>query len=165
MSGEQKSHSVKEQLAKFEQILEEYTSRQGLGVLSYNQEVEKALNLTSLELAAMSAESCGEQSFVLFQYALYIQKEHNRQTMRVNWAKNNLKIIVAKECKQYGDRYTGFNEKEGLIIANNERAYSLNNIVLHAQARADELFFLSRKVQFMGDSLIELQKTKRRSNG
>ena len=79
----------------------------------------------------------------------------------MNWAKNNIKSIVAKNSGQF-DRYMKYEEKEYAVIANDEYASKINDILSYAQAVSDKLAYMAGRIQSLGNTLIELQRSKRR---
>lgn len=153
--------TVKDQLANFESVIQSYLTKQGVHQASFNEEAEKVLNLTQFELKALTSVECGEMAFSLSQYALYIQQEINAHTTRVNWVKSNIKRVVAERSHEF-DRYVKYEEKEQIVIATDERATKLNEILCYATALADRLAFMSGKIQAVGNALLELQRSKRR---
>lgn len=155
--------SKDEQLKKFEEILNEYEKGIGLDGLRMNPDVELYLNLTSGQLAGMTALHCGEAAFILFQYSAFLQKEYNRQNVRRTWAENKIDMMVAKDGDQYGDKYTKWIEKRYKLISGNTAARVVNNIVLHATSRCNALHELSNRVNSMGRVLLEYQATKSRA--
>ena len=162
MSGENASSmTAKEQLAHFEKLIDSYVSKQGIHRIEYNEEALKILNMKSFELKALTSQECGELAFALSQYALYVQQQINDQNARVNWAKNNIKSIVAKNSGQF-DRYMKYEEKEYAVIANDEYASKINDILSYAQAASDKLAYMAGRIQSLGNTLIELQRSKRR---
>jgi len=164
MSGETESlTTAKDQLAHFEKLIDSYIVKQGIHVVEYNEEALKILSMKSFELKALTSQECGELAFSLSQYALYVQQQVNEQTTRINWAKNNIKKFVAKNLGKF-DRYMKYEEKEHAVIASDEYAAKLNDILSYAQAVSDRLSFMSGKIQSISNTLIELQRSKRRAD-
>lgn len=162
MSGENKSS--KDRLAEFEQILNEYTQGIGINGIQYNAEVNDVLSLTREQLRGMHPEDCGELAFILSQYAVFIQKEQNRQRARVDWAEREISYLIALEQSKYygGDtKYVKYDLLRATIIKGNSAAQALDNIVRHAKARHVELDKVSSNINLMSKALIELQQTKR----
>ena len=164
MDGEPDSlTTVKEQLANFESVIQSYLGKQGVHKVPFNEDAEKVLNLRQFELKAQTSEECGEMSFVLAQYALYIQQEMNAHIARVNWVTANIKQVVAERAHEF-DRYVKYEEKEQIIIATDERAGKLNEILGYARALSDRLAYMASRIQAVSNSLLELQRSKRRSD-
>lgn len=164
MSGEQESLvTAKDKLAHFEKLIDSYIVKKGIHKVEYNEEALKILSMKRFELKALTSMECGELAFSLAQYALYIQEQINEQTARINWAKNNIKTIVAKNSGQF-DRYTKYEEKEYSIITSDEHASKINDILSYAQAVSDRLSYVAGRIQSLGNVLIELQRSKRRAD-
>jgi hypothetical protein len=164
MSGEPESlMTAKDKLAHFEKLIDSYLVKQGVHKIGYNEEALKTLDMKSFELKALTSQECGELAFSLAQYALYIQQQINEQTARINWAKNNIKSMVAKKTGQF-DRYIKYEEKEYAIIISDEYAGKINDILIYAQAVYDRLAYMAGRIQSLSNTLIELQRSKRRSD-
>lgn len=141
-------------------ILDEYEKSIQLK-LKINNDIEEVLNLSRAELQSASAEECGENSYLLAQYAAYIQKEYNRHSAKYKWATQVSEIYIAKRAKEYGDKYTKFEEKCARVLENDSYAQSLINLKIKAETRMEDLSFLATRINTMGSMLEELQKTKR----
>ena len=152
---------VDKQLEDTERLLREYSTGLGLGNISYNSESDKALSLKQEDLKNMSAEECGQYTYILAQYAFFLQKEYNRENAKFKWASHNLNIVVGKQYGNYGDKYTKHEIKVAMVVNENEFAKKLNEIILNATLRITELDFVSSRVATMSSILGELQKTKR----
>tara|TARA_R110000824_G_scaffold162282_3_gene337911 strand:- start:4342 stop:4842 length:501 start_codon:yes stop_codon:yes gene_type:complete len=161
MSGELELSTAKESLAHFEKLIDSYLVKKGVHSVQYNEEALKILSMKSFELKALTSTECGELSFALSQYALYIQQQINEQTTRINWSKGKLKSMVAKNAGSF-DRYTKYEEKESSVIHNNEYASKLNDILSYAQAVSDRLSYMAGRIHSLGATLTELQRSKRR---
>tara|TARA_R100000808_G_scaffold5713_1_gene17200 strand:+ start:32004 stop:32504 length:501 start_codon:yes stop_codon:yes gene_type:complete len=161
MSGDKEFSTAKENLAHFEKLIDSYLTKQGIHNIQYNEEALKILNMKTFELKALTSIECGELSFALSQYALYVQQQLNEQTTRVNWAKSKIRSMVAKNSGSF-DRYTKYEEKEGFVVQNNEYAAKLNDILCYAQAVLDRLSYMAGRIQSLSATLTELQRSKRR---
>lgn len=161
MNGEVKSNqvSLKEQLANLDQILDEYEKSHGFTIRNENN-IEKYLNLSIDELRKMTNSEIGEAAYSLSRYSVYIQKQHNIETVRMNWAEHRIKKIISKELIQYKNVYS-YEERKQLAIANNDVAVKLDDIRNYAKARSDRIAFISSKINEMAKYLIELQKARR----
>lgn len=164
MSGEKKSNQ--DRLADFERVLNEYTDTLGFATIRYNTDVDQILELSRAQLRGMSTEDCGESAFILAQYAVFIQKEQNRQKVRIDWAERELSDIISREASNYGfggdkGRYVKYDMIRSTVVSGNGAAKALNNIIRHAKARSLELDQISMNINIMSKCLIELQQTKR----
>lgn len=164
MSGENESKklTVKEQLAAFEKSLDEYEGRISLLFPKCQPIViEQALNLTDSDIAMMDEEECGIKAHALAQYSLYLQKELNRNNIRINWAKEKLNALLGQKYDSYGDKYTKYEAKLAMLCADNAYAAELNNIVLHAQARTTAINNVTMHISLICSTLTGLQNSKR----
>ncbi len=164
MSGQSElpTDTTKERLKKFEEILQEYTDKIGIGTVAYTPvEVEQCLALNYEEIRHLSEEECAAKAFVLSRFAMYIQKEHNRQAVRVKWADKNIMSIVAKEGSKYGDKFTKHELKVAMIANDNSHAKVLSDIILYAEARMLELTELSKHITLISRTLSDMRQTKR----
>jgi hypothetical protein len=71
--------------------------------------------------------------------------------------------MVAKKTGQF-DRYIKYEEKEYAIIISDEYAGKINDILIYAQAVYDRLAYMAGRIQSLSNTLIELQRSKRRSD-
>lgn len=140
--------------------LSEYENNIGLTNIKYSDNVKQFLELNADQLRGMSAEECNIGSFELSRYASMIQKECNTANRDLYWAKHNLEIIVSKNADGF-DKYKKFEERRGLVIAENEYAQSLNKLILESELRIQTLNFLSGKINTIANYLSELAQTKR----
>ena len=163
MSG--KSKSAEDRLKDFEKVLNQYTDTLGFSTIRYNTDIDEILELTREQLRGMSTDDCGEASFLLAQYAVFIQKERNRQNVRIDWAERELSNIIVSEASNYFDsdriKYTKYDFVKSTVIAGNGAAKVLENIIKHAKGRSIELDQIASNINVMSKCLIELQQTKR----
>ncbi len=160
MSGENKL-SFEERLKKYEAILDQYTVKIGIAHIMYNSEVNDLLMLNSDQLRGMSHEQCGESSYILSNYATFVQMEYNRQKARVDWANSELNKIIADQGDRYGDKYTKFDLLKARVISGDSSAQVLGNIIKHAEGRATQLESVAFGIRDMARYLESLQVTKR----
>jgi len=158
MSGHKKLTAA-ERLARFERSVDDYINSKHLCVIGFNLEAVGVLNLTMEDLKNLSSEDCVAGSYVVFAYASYIQEEYNQNLVKLNYATDSLRQIVANEMGQF-DKYTKHEIKQQHVINNNEFATKIDNIRKHAQARVDRLSEKIRDIRRMGESLLELARRK-----
>jgi hypothetical protein len=157
----QKQLKVEEKWIEAEKILNDYSQSLGLNAIAFNNESEKALNLTANEIKQLTPEEISIQSYILAHYSTFLQKEINRQTAKLKWANHNISVIVAKVGANYGDKWVKYEERKMLVVGDNEYAKILSDIALQASIRVEELSFLSSRISAMSDILDELHKTKK----
>jgi len=159
MSGE-RDLKVEDRLEQVETILREYEKSLGLD-LSLESDDYNFLNTTPAQLRKMSPEECGEVAFVLSQKSLHIQREINKHTQRINWAKTNIDTMIAGNIDSYGSKYTPYENRRILAIKDNDYTSRLYQIIVKAQQVIDRLSYIPNKISYMSKTLIELQTTKR----
>ena len=163
MTGSNQFSTADDQFKRFIDATDSYINNSGLDLVKYNKDVETILNLTPFELRSLNSEECGEKAYAVFAYASYVQTEYNRNLEKLNWSNDALWRILASEMKQYGDRYTKWEEKYHQALRGNDFASSLHTIKLHAQARFNRLQDKIKDIRRMGDILVELQRSKRQN--
>lgn len=160
MSGDQKL-STQLLLKDFIDKLDLYVAGLGLGSITYSSEVEKALNFKADELRGLNSEECGVYAYKLQQFALFIQKEKNRSKNISNWIDNNIKILIAKEGKSYGDNFTKYDMIRSSIITFDTYGEALGKLYDEFNSKSEELDQISNKIAAISKTLSDLQYTKR----
>jgi hypothetical protein len=145
MSGEKKSY--------LEELMNNFNTGLGLGNLTYDPNTDAALSFNFDQLNNMDAETALLYSALLEQYSLFIQQKYNRVKNIKNWAKSNLSIVVAKEGRNYGDKYTKYEEKVAMVINGDSYATELNNLMLLSQSKQDELEMVSERISNVSSKL------------
>lgn len=173
MSGEQelskelldskREDNTEEKLKKFISEMNDYITGVGLGNLTYNAEIDKAMSMTEAQLRGMSGEECAMCGYKLQQFSLYIQKEQNRYKNIAKWSQHNMNLVVAKEMGNYSD-YASYQTKVDVIKSDNAYARALNRIYLNAISKSEELDFISTRISGMAQSFKDLQYAKRYQN-
>jgi hypothetical protein len=161
MSGNPASETAKDRLAKFEAILDEYLLSIGLDKIQYSNYAFDIINKPYTLLEKMTESECGEACFTLRQYVLYLQKEKNRNNVRLKWANTELLRLLAASAGKYGDTFVKFDEKTARLAYDNVAAGVLMNIVTHATARMTEVEGITTQINLIADTLRDLQSAKR----
>lgn len=162
-SGNNESHKTytEEQLKNLQNHLDKYESTLGTNKVLYNEDVEQYLNLSAIQLRAMSIDECSIGAYELSRYSFIIQKEQNRINAELAWAKHNLNIVVGKNVGNY-DKFKKVEERTMLVIDENSYAQALNKIILECRVRSESLNFLSGKITTISNRLSELAYSKRK---
>ena len=165
MSGKKELKTAKEQLEKWDKILDEYELSVGLPdfISNYsNHETTSYLHMNRSQIEKMSPEDCGMAALILNELSFHIQRAYNREVARVNWADENVKEVVANEV----GNYKGYSYQERLYqaVKNNEHARTLSRIKKYAKQRADRLGFLSSNMSKRADIFLSVQRSKRYTN-
>lgn len=150
--------SARDKLAELEERLDSYEKKVGLVIAPRES---KYLNISLEEIKAMSAEELDEAAFDLGAYSLFLQKEINKHSTRVNWATANQKKIIAHECNNV--RAPSFEERKLIIIDSNEGAAKLELIRIESQAVVDRFSFINHRIDFLAERVSRLKDTKRRN--
>ena len=130
----------------------------------YPKDIKEALNTSTEELRGLSEEACGIHGVIIHRYALYVQQEANKAQATLKAVESYIATLVAKEYDNYGDKYTKYEVKRSLVLSNHSHGEELNRIHIETQALNDSFSSLAYKMTSIGNSMIELQKTKRFSN-
>ena len=162
MSGKNQS-SLAELSKQVDDVIREY--EKSLGIKNINPEIpaEKYLTMPQDEISRLKAEGCGEASVILAQYAFYLQRSLNVETRRVNWAQSMIERSIAPIMKNYSA--SSAPERRMMAIKDNEFAMNCERLRVEAQARVDQINYLSAKVDALSYRFADLQQTKRLKNG
>lgn len=156
---------VDERLQEIENVLEDYEKGLGLHPTGTTEEASFIIGLNSEQLRKLSAEQCGEYSFILSQQSFYIQHQINKNNQRINWADSNIDAIIAGKVDNYGGKYTPFVDRKMMAICDNEYTKRLNEIKNKSQQVVSRLEYIPARINYMCKTLLELQQTKRNYNG
>jgi hypothetical protein len=166
MSGENESKTQKTETLdlkreKVARLLEKYPAKVGLGALSPNNEVERFLAMTTMEIRRLNAEECGEAAVVLNQAGTYIQLQLNTLRADIDWCNKYVDWIVAGPITHYGGKYTPFEYRRLLASKDNDVATKLHKIVSDAELQAKCIEYLPNQLRATARSFSDLQQTKR----
>lgn len=142
--------------------MDSYLSSHGLGKNTYNAVVDQYMNISPDVLSKMSADQLGEASYLLSQYALYLQREINQKKAILDWSDRNIDKLVMPILSNYGDKWTKFEEKRMSAILENPHAVELAGIRGKALNQLTSLSDLPYRVEKMSDRLAALQATRRK---
>ena len=149
-----------EKWQKIESDIQNYLNRIG----AKSKHSPKALDILTLsydEIKSLTAYDCGEFSFILHQFALFLQQEYNFHKSKIEWADNNIGYIFSNTYPS-----SGFISKESKLQHMNKLAGTNNNmkLLLNLKSKASvvctNLEAISFKVGKLADSLENLQKMK-----
>lgn len=116
--------------------------------------------MTYDQLKNIHPEECALLCFKLAQYATYLQKTFNRLKNIRRWSENNLLVVIGKYGKDYGDKWTKFEERKFAIIADNEYAKSLYDIWLKYGALEEELTEIANKVRYISQTIGDIKNVR-----
>lgn len=161
MSGD-KNSTVDDELKKLLEKVDNNYSLAGLKNYIYNPEVENILGLNLDQLRQLTSEACGEYSFVLAQFSLHNQLMMNRTSIVVDWCDNAINRLLSKEYENYGDKFVPYQIKKFKFISQNDLAKRLYEVWKEYSLRKEALNNLNHNIKMMSDTLVELQRSKRK---
>jgi hypothetical protein len=141
-----------------------YLDKLKLNTLKPDPRIEEILNLSDEDIQRSDQQICFQYAFQLNRYAAFIQTEENKWNSILYWAEHNLKIVIGKFGRDYGDKYTSYEERKNIVIVENEWAITLNKLVLETQLKAKSLYMVSNKINSMSKLLEGLAHAKKTSN-
>jgi hypothetical protein len=162
MSGKN-TLALSELSSKVDELLREYEKSLGITVVNPQIPAEKYLTMSQEEISSMSAEACGEASIILAQYSFYVQRALNIEVRRVNWSVSMIDRTIAPLMKNYNA--SSASERRMMAIKDNEFAFQCEKLRVEAQARVDQINYLSAKIDALSYRFADLQQTKRMKNG
>jgi len=171
MSGKEESKTpklpnpAKEELEKWDKILDEYENSVGLPTFinQYrNVEATEYMHMTRGQIEKLSPQDCASAALILNELSFHIQRAYNREMARVNWAEDTIKNLVAHEV--HGYKGYSYAERLEQAIKNNTYASKLKRIKVYAKQRSDRLNFLSSNVNNRADIFLAVQRSKRVNN-
>lgn len=145
------------------QVIEDYLkrikgkSKQPEGI------VDKILQLSYEELKILAHEECGEYAFILSQYSYFLQQELNYHTSKLTWCQSTLTYLTAN----YGNPQVKNNsfikkeEKVALLAHSYKNIKTLIDMEVRAKIMCDSLNMLSKHIDNMIKTLLNLQQSKR----
>lgn len=153
--------TINQKLAEFENALDENNKKYLLDKVTINEEVEDILNLKLSVIKVLPKDECYANAFILAEFALFLQKEYNRESAKFKWLEQNLNNVIAKEGSNYGDKFTKHEVRKSLIMANDEYAKVLGDNILKASTQLESLNFLATRVNTMAEILTDFARSKR----
>jgi hypothetical protein len=166
--GEENSSEMIPLEQRWEEIsimINEYLSKIGAKIKK-PENIEAILCMSYDELRRLGHEECGENSFILAQYAYFIQEEYNYHKSKVDWCEYTLTYIVAN----YGEQSSFMNkekkeERVSKLAFSNKSVKIIMKMLSTAKTVMQNLEGLSFKISSMADTMKNLQQSKRRING
>jgi len=158
------SNTIDEKLELIEKECETYLNSLGLKV-KYNPEWDQLLSMNLDSLRLLDEESTAEFCVLASLYSLYIQTEFNRHSRKLKWAEHNLDVYIGRYAKDYGDSYTKYEEKRSGVICEHTNATKLAEMVKISQVYCESLNFISKKIETISNTLLELKRSKHKYRG
>ena len=107
----------------------------------------------------LSAEALSACSYRLAQFSFYVQRESNRETARMKWAKHELDDAVVGQLDDY-DKFMKFEMKVVAVCRDNSYANALRKIMNKAEQRVDRLTYLSSGIKNLSDNMKHARAIK-----
>ncbi len=142
-----------------DEVLRTYEKSLGINEINPQIPAEKFLTMSQDDISSLTAEGCGEASIILAQYAFYLQRALNVEVRRTSWATAMIDRTIAPVMKNYNA--SSASERRMMAIKDNEFAFSCERLRTEAQARVDQINYLSAKVDALSYRFADLQQTKR----
>jgi hypothetical protein len=124
------------------------------------EEVKGYLQMDRNELRALSAEDCGEISFIICQLALEIQREVNKQNAMEKWADAQINKTIADTISNY--KIYNYEGQRQAAIKDNEYARKCLEVKTNASIRVVDLESMAYQVKNLGSILLDIRHTKTR---
>lgn len=154
---------VEQRIADIDAILDEYEQKIGLPKYDENHpgnsEIKSYLSFTRQQIENLSPQDAGSISYMLSQYALFLQRAINRENSRIKWAESVIKEIISDRLDSYSGY--GYAEKFGKAVKDNEYALKLSQIQRGAQQRADRLNFVANSINSLSNILLNIMRLKK----
>src|SRR5258708_1573069 len=93
--------SAKALIEKFDEALDKHDTSIGLVPSIFNDEVTPLLHMRREDISKLSADQCGENSYLLRQFGLHLQKSFNKEVAKVNWLDKKITEVICNEIGQY----------------------------------------------------------------
>jgi hypothetical protein len=156
------SRTSKEEIAYWDNFLDQYENSIGLPIYQQNslpeEELQDYFTMGRDSLEKLTPEDCAQIAYRLAQYAFHVQRTLNREIARHNWAEETIKDVISNEINNY--KGYGYVEKSLQAINNNAKAAALNSIKKHAKQRMDRLSYLANNIKNLSDILMMVNKSK-----
>ncbi len=161
MSGDIGSTAT-QRVEDFQEILKDYIQKMGIVFPApLVEDCERVLQLLPDDIKMLTAEDCLVNANLLFQYAMHIQKEENRNQAIYNWAYHMLNKGVAEDIKELTQTYVKYETKFHQCINGNSFLQTVDGFCRHAQARLDTLKDLVKDVRNQAMCFKDLAYMKR----
>lgn len=153
MSGETR-------LNEFVEAVETWKSSKQLPPITENENINKLVDLKSLDIKQLTAEEKASGAYELYVYAEYLEQVRTKEKIILDWAESSIWYIIADRMSQYGDKYTKWQEKYYSAIKENPLASEIFKIKNHAEARVKTLDGTADRIQRMAEILNNLSKRR-----
>lgn len=152
--------SLNEKIKKVDAFLVKYAEEKGIfeNKKLNIEEVKGYLQMDRNELRALSAEDCGEISYIVCQLALEIQREVNKQTAMEKWADAQINKAIADTITNY--KIYNYDGQKQAAIKDNEYARKCLEVKMNAAIRVTDLQDMAKEIKNLGSILLDIRYTK-----
>jgi hypothetical protein len=156
------SQSLDEKIKKVEAFLTKYAEERCIfeNKKLNIEEVKGYLQMDIDELRKLSAEDCGEISYIVCQLALEIQREVNKQGSMEKWADAQINKTIADTISNY--KIYNYEGQKQAAIKDNEYARKCSEVKVNAGIRITDLQSMAYEVKNLGSILLDIRQTKMR---
>lgn len=151
--------SKQSELDDFMKVLDSFAATVSINKFKNNESVDLILESSEEERLSWTDEVLENKAFILFNYSAYIQRCINQQRVKLKWAQANLRVVYGRETSKY-DRWS-YQERQDLVLADQEPALVLHKIIMNAECRIAQLEHITEYVSEMAKSLKDISKSKR----
>jgi len=126
---------------------------------SFNEEYKIPENFMLEDLNRLTRDDCFNYSYVLYQYADYINMEKGRQLSVLNWCSVSLSEIISKSMDEYSfAEFTKHETKVSKILQDNSVGSKINEWKNIAESRVALLITKEQLIRKRADCLLEKGK-------
>lgn len=152
---------AEENMAKLEEILDEYTKSLKLNI-NLNPKIDEYLNLSFEQLRNLSYEDIAAINVIISGYAGYLQKEENRHKGKAAWAESIVQLTAADKVNNYKKDFQTYEERKLLCIIDNSYMKKMNELRIKAETRYNEIRDMAKQINKYSDAIKDLVLSKRR---
>src|SRR6516164_611833 len=152
--------TFQERLAKIEKWIQEYLTQKKIVDVSVNN-MDEYLDLSHDRLSKMNPDQLGEIAFMLAKHAFFVQKLYNEENSKYKWVASHLRQYIVPKFVNYNCNYKSYDEKEALVVNDDDYAKKVGQFRNMILCRLTSLDDLAMRIQFMAQTLLQLQQSKR----
>lgn len=142
----------------FSHYIEEYTDKNNINLVVFDDEVKDVLNFSHERLLSLNGEQLSAYAFKLNAYAFYMQHELNANQAKLNWCEDCVHFLMAK-C--YDPELIVKHEiRRQMVIVNNDFAYKVERVRSKLNVRVAMLQGVVQDVRSMAHNLIDMSRKR-----
>lgn len=143
-------------LQEIEDGLKEYETQNAGLPINKEQQAPKCLFMPIEELRKMNPDELADASFVISQYAMYIQRMLNQSRSWEKWLKMKIDEVASDYITQVDKSYGSY---ERMQIAKHSPALckKLNSVLRTVIARTERLYSIPENIRFISESIKDIK--------